>query len=185
MLLARVMLLVALCGLVAACAGGAPSPDKPIDVNTGTLPAAASAAAEAESPLSRAVLKAVNEFRATRNVAPLSNDGALQRAASVHAADMQLRGFYGHHNPEGQGPRERVLVASPAFKGKVAENIQMVEGQTYASMSDEALAKALVDKWAISPAHRKNMQSPDMTRSGIGIARSGQKFIVVQVFSGS
>lgn len=184
MLLARLMLLVALCGLVAACAG-APSLDKPIDVNTVTLPAAASVAAEAETPLSRAVLNAVNAFRASRNVAPLSNDGTLQRAASVHAADMQLRGFYGHHNPEGQGPHERVLAVSPTFKGKVAENIQIVEGQTYASMSDEALAKALVDKWAISPAHRKNMQSSDITRSGIGIARSGDKFIVVQVFSGS
>jgi uncharacterized protein YkwD len=184
MLLARMTLLVAICGFVAACAGG-PSPDKPVDVNTVSLPAAASAAAEAESPLSRAVLKAVNEFRASRNIAPLSNDGVLQRAAAVHAADMKLRGFYGHHNPEAQGPRERVLATSPTFKGKVAENIQIVEGQTYASMSDEALAKTLVDKWAMSPAHRKNMQSPDMAQSGVGIARSGDKFIVVQVFSGS
>lgn len=180
---ATAVLLVIAGGLLAACAGG-PSPDKPRDVNTRSLPQGASAAAVADNPLAGEVLKAVNASRAARSVAPLSNDATLQRAASVHAADMQLRNFYGHHNPDGQGPRERVLAVSPDFKGSVAENIQMVEGPTYAAMSDAQLAQTLVDKWATSPPHRRSMQSPDLTRSGIGIARSGQKIIAVQVFSG-
>ena len=60
----------------------------------------------------------------------------------------------------------------------------MVDGASYAAMNDAQLAKVLVDKWATSPQHRRNMQSPDLTRSGIGIARSGNRIIAVQVFSG-
>ncbi|MDX5366657.1 MAG: CAP domain-containing protein [Alphaproteobacteria bacterium] len=176
-------LLVVAASLLAACAAG-PSADKPREVNTQSLPQGASAAAQSDSPLAAEVLKAVNTSRAKRGAAPLSNDGSLQRAAAVHAADMQLRNFYGHHNPDGQGPRERVLAVSPAFKGSVAENIQVVEGARYAAMNDAQLAAELVGKWATSPQHRRNMQSPDFTRSGIGIARSGQKIIAVQVFSG-
>lgn len=177
-------LLFATAGLAGCAAGGPGGPDKPREVNIASLPAGASASAEGESPLSRATLQAVNEFRAGKGVGALAADGTLQRAAAVHAADMSLRGFFGHHNPDGQGPRERVLAANPQFTGVVAENIQVVEGPTYAAMSDAALAETLVEKWAQSPMHRKNMQSPDMTRSGIGIARSGERIIAVQVFSG-
>ncbi|MDP1626494.1 CAP domain-containing protein [Parvibaculum sp.] len=168
---------------LAGCAGG-PAADKPQAVNVTSLPAGATAAAQGDSPLSRAVLKDVNAFRASKGAGALMADATLQRAAAVHAADMSGRGFFGHHNPEGQGPRERVLAVNPGFKGRVAENIQMVEGPTYAAMSDETLAQTLTDKWAQSPTHRKNMQMPDMTHSGIGIARSGDRIIAVQVFSG-
>ncbi|MEQ8266279.1 MAG: CAP domain-containing protein [Parvibaculum sp.] len=169
---------------LAGCTAGPDGPAKPQKVNIASLPAGASAAAEGESPLSRATLQAVNAFRASKGVGALTADASLQRAAAVHAADMSMRGFFGHHNPDGQGPRERVLAANPEFTGAVAENLQMVEGPTYAAMSDAELAETLVRKWAQSPMHRKNMQSPDMTRSGIGIARSGQQIIAVQVFSG-
>ncbi|MEQ8378009.1 CAP domain-containing protein [Parvibaculum sp.] len=171
------------CALLAACASGGSSM-KPQEVSTASLPAEASAAAQSETPLGRAILKAVNDFRATKGVDALASDAILQRAASVHAADMQLRGFFGHHNPDGQGPRERLLTLDPDFNGRVSENIQVVEGQSYASMSDQALAETLVDKWAKSPSHRKNMQAAEMTKSGIGIARSGNRIIAVQVFSG-
>ena len=178
------VILLIVSGALAACAGaGGGTAQKPQKVNTTSLPAGASAAAESETPLGQAVLKAVNDFRAGKNAGALAPDATLQRAASVHAADMQLRGFFGHHNPDGQGPRERVLAADPEFSGRVAENIQVVEGQSYASRSDQALARTLVEKWATSPAHRKNMQAPEMTKSGIGIARSGNRIIVVQVFS--
>ncbi|PKQ09454.1 MAG: hypothetical protein CVT73_02600 [Alphaproteobacteria bacterium HGW-Alphaproteobacteria-12] len=154
------------------------------EVSTASLPAEASTTAEGESPLSRAVLNAVNTFRAGKGVAALAPDGHLQRAAAVQAADMALRDFFGHYNPDGQGPRERVLAVNPDFTGSVAENIQMVDGQSYAAMSDAALARTMAEKWAQSPMHRKNMQSPDLTRSGVGIARDGNRIIAVQVFSG-
>lgn len=170
-----------------ACAstgGSANEPPKLQKVSTASLPAEASAAAEGESPLSRAVLKAVNGFRAGKGVAALAPDGDLQRAAAVQAADMARRGFFGHYNPDGQGPRERVLAVNPDFTGRVAENIQVVDGPSYAAMSDAALAQTMAGKWAQSPMHRKNMQSPDLTRSGVGIAREGNRIIAVQVFSG-
>jgi uncharacterized protein YkwD len=168
--------------ILTGCAGG-PSADKPVFVNTESLPAGASAAAQTGTPLGAAVLKAANAYRATKGVGALAADATLERAAAVHAADMSLRNYFGHHNPEAQGPRERMLAINPEFKGYVAENIQVVEGPTYAAMSDTALAALLVEKWSQSPSHRKNLQTPDFDRSGVGIARSGEKIIAVQVFA--
>ena len=170
---------------LAACAGGpAPGADKPVLVSTSTLPAGALAAAQGESPLGRTLQAAVNNFRASRNVGALSADGTLQKAAAVHAADMAMRNYTGHHNPEGQGPRERVLALNPAFTGRIAENIQILDGATYAAMSDEELAAEMVRKWSQSPTHRRNMQDATLTRSGIGLHRQGQRTIAVQVFAG-
>ncbi len=58
----------------------------------------------------------------------LATDATLQRAAAVHATDMALRGYFGHHNPEGQGPRERVLAVDKNFSARISENVQVVEG---------------------------------------------------------
>lgn len=181
-----VILSVLLAGALAACASGpgGRASNKPQEVNFTSLPSGASAAAQGETALTRAVLAEVNAFRADRGLRPLAADAALQRAAAVHATDMTLRGFFGHHNPDGQGPRERVMAANPGFKGKVAENIQSVSGPSYAAMNDTVLAEVLVEKWTMSPPHRKNMQSPELTHSGIGIARAGDEIIAVQVFSG-
>jgi uncharacterized protein YkwD len=114
----------------------------------------------------------------------LSADATLQRAAAVHAADMALRGYFGHHNPEGQGPRERVLAVDPAFSARISENLQMLDGPSYAAMDDAALAEVMVTKWAQSPSHRQIMQADAATRSGVGIARTGMRVIAVQVFAG-
>ncbi|MBX3495214.1 MAG: CAP domain-containing protein [Parvibaculum sp.] len=171
--------------MLAACAPGPVREQPPVNVSTASLPAAASAAAEADTPLGRAVTMAVNDWRKTRGAGPLATDATLQRAAAVHAADMALRGYFGHHNPEGQGPRERVLAVDKNFSGRISENVQVVDGPSYAAMSDAALAKLMVEKWAQSPQHRQNMQAAEATRSGVGIGRAGTRIIAVQVFAGN
>ncbi|HAC60219.1 CAP domain-containing protein [Parvibaculum sp.] len=163
---------------------GEGAPAKLQEVNRTTLPAEASAAAQSHAALSAAVLQAVNDYRADRGLARLAPDAGLQRVAAVHAADMELRGFFGHFNPDGQGPRERVAAVEPEFSGRVAENVQVLDGSTYAAMSDAELAKTLVGKWIESPMHRKNIKAPEMTESGVGIARQGNRIVAVQVFAG-
>ena len=160
------------------------APPKPQEVSTASLPAEASAAAQNHAGLSAAILQAVNAYRAEKDLGRLAPDANLQRIAAVHAADMQLRGFFGHFNPEGQGPRERLLSVEPDFTGRVAENVEVVEGPTYGAMGDEELAAAMVRKWIESPMHRKNIKAPEMTESGVGIARQGNRIIAVQVFAG-
>jgi len=173
--------------LVAMLAGCATGTDRtpPVNVSTRSLPAAASAAAEADTPLGRAVMTAVNVWRQGKGESALTTDAVLQRAAAVHAADMVQRDYLGHHNPEGQGPRERVLAVDPAFSARISENIQRLDGAAYTAMSDTALAEVMVTKWAQSPPHRQVMQAGSATRSGVGIARTGTRIIAVQVFAGN
>ena len=173
-----------LMAVLAGCATGSGREPPPVNVNTRTLPAAASAAAEAETPLGRALTDAVNRWRAERGAAALRTDATLERAAAVHAADMAQRDYFGHHNPDGQGPRERVLAVDPDFSASLSENIHRLDGAGYAATSDAALAMAIVEGWSRSPQHRRIMQSAAATRSGVGVARTGTRIIAVQVYAG-
>lgn len=165
---------------LAACASQSVAPPPPDRVNVGSLPQAASAAAQSD-PLARAVLAAVNGYRADHEAPALAADGALQRAAAVHSADMALRNFVGHFNPDSQGPRERVAAVLPDYKGGVAENIAVVEDK---GRTPEALADALVKDWAESLEHRKNMRNAAYTRSGVGVARKEGRIYATEVFAG-
>ena len=176
--------IAALAALVGCAPQGSGAPPKLQEVNLTSLPVQASAAAQDHPALSAAILKEINSYREANNLGRLAPDAKLQRAAAVHAADMELRGFFGHFNPDAQGPRERVLAVKPGFTGRVAENIQVVEGTSYGSMSETALAAVMVEKWIESPMHRKNIRAPEMTDSGIGIARQGNRIVAVQVFAG-
>lgn len=166
---------------LAACASATMAPPPPARVNVTSLPAGASAAVQSD-PLSQAVLAAVNAYRAQHDAPALAEDGALQRAAAVHSADMSLRNFVGHYNPDGQGPKERLMAVLPDYQGDFAENIAMVEG--LGGKTQEAIAQDLVKRWAGSLEHRKNMRNPAYTRSGVGIARKGGTIYATEVFAG-
>ncbi|HEX7777270.1 MAG TPA: CAP domain-containing protein [Parvibaculum sp.] len=170
--------------LLGACASAMstmPAPP-PARVNVASLPAGASAAAQGENELSRAVLDAINAYRAQHDVPALADDASLQRAAAVHSADMSLRNFIGHYNPDGQGPKERVLAVSPDFKSDLAENIAVMDGM--GGKSANAIAAEFVKQWVASPGHRKNLKSADYTRSGVGIARKGDTVFATELFAG-
>jgi uncharacterized protein YkwD len=172
--------------LLAACANAmstmpAPPPTK---VNIESLPAEATKAAMGEDAYSRAVLDAINAYRAEHGIPPLSANAELQKAAAIHSADMSIRHFTGHFNPDGQGPKERLLAVWPDFKGNFAENVASIEGpKASKDTSPEALADAFLKLWIVSPSHRKNIREASYTITGIGIARSGNEVFVTQVFA--
>jgi uncharacterized protein YkwD len=174
--------ILALTLALAACASGTMAPPPPARVNVASLPVAASAAAQSGDPLAGAVLAAVNGYRASHDVPALANDGALQRAAAVHSADMSIRNFTGHFNPDGQGPQERVTAVIPDFKSDLAENIAVVDG--LGGQSPAAIAADLLKKWVASPMHRKNIRGAGYTRSGVGIARKGDTIYATELFAG-
>lgn len=174
--------IMALAFALAACATGPSAPNEPVRVNLKTLPAGASAAALGEDEVTRAILAAVNAYRARQDVPPLANDATLQRAAAVQSADMVLRKFYGHYNPEGQGPRERVMALNPAFNGDFAENLVVSRGMR--GKTPAQIADVFLKQWVASPAHRKNLKNPAYTRSGVGIYWLDDALFATQVFAG-
>lgn len=161
---------------VTGCAGG-DAPAKPQRITSASV--AIPAAAAQETPLGRALLAEINSRRAD---APLSPDNTLTRAAQAHSADMAGRGFMGHHNPEGHGPLERVLAANPEFQGRVAENIG--EFQFPPGLNDADKARHMVDRWMNSPSHAAHLRARNYTRTGIGLARQGDKLYATQLFTG-
>ncbi len=165
-----------LSAFLAACSSGRPG--DPVPLRGVGLPQQAASTAVSDTPLGRAVLRAINEYR----TAPaLSVDPTLQRAAAVHASDMVIRQFHGHHNPEGQGPRERVLAIDENFRGRVAETIW--GGQVPAGHSDTQIAAMALNTWNNSPQHRTIIEAARNKRAGIGVAQRGEAYYVVAVFS--
>lgn len=181
-LVKRIGVFVCLVPLLAACATGT-KPPPPTRVSTTSLPAAAQSAM-GDDAYSRATLNAINADRAEHGIPPLSSNSELQKAAAIHSADMAARNYTGHFNPDNQGPKERLMAVWPDFTGDFAENIASFEGKLALKdqTSPETLANALVSQWVKSPSHRKNIRRAAYTISGIGIARSGDKIYVTQVF---
>ncbi|MEQ9143240.1 MAG: CAP domain-containing protein [Parvibaculaceae bacterium] len=169
------LLALAILGGCAASSGGS---NEPVPLRGTGLPSEAAQQAQSDTPLGRAVLAAIN---AHRSAPPLIVDSTLQRAAAVHAQDMVIRNFRGHHNPEGQGPLDRVLALDPDFRGTVAENIWT--GTALRGASDAETADYVLKGWRNSPRHRTTLESSAYTKTGIGVASKGNVIYIVQVFS--
>lgn len=131
--------------------------------------------------LNRRLLVLINEVRQTHGVAALANDAMLQRVASTHSVDMARRDFFNHHNPEGQGPMDRLLAFSPAFEGRMAENLFALlppQGREPVDMAEE-----IMSSWMNSSSHRRPMIDGSYVRTGIGIAFKGREIYITQVFA--
>lgn len=163
------------CAFLAACSAGRPGEPAPLR-NVG-LPQQAASSAISDTPLGRAVVRAVNDYR---TAPPLAVNTTLQRAAAVHASDMAIRQYRGHHNPEGQGPLDRVLAIDENFRGRIGENIWM--GTERSGNSDDQMAAFILQGWLNSPQHRSLLESDRFSTTGVGVAQSGNVIYVVQVF---
>lgn len=161
-----------------------------------------------------AVRGAVNAERCRRGLAPLAEDAAVARAASVHSGDMVVRVFFDHVSPvEGRAtPADRLTLTGASFT-RLAENIATLSlydfedrhfivrdaatcdfaftpgGPAIRPRSYAGAAEALVRAWMKSPGHRRNILNPDMTRIGSGAAIRPEpaicgELVVVQDFAG-
>ncbi len=164
------------CAFLAACASGRPG--EPAPLRSVGLPQQAASTAVSDTPLGRAVVRAINVYRTTGQ---LVTNSTLQRAAAVHANDMAIRDYAGHHNPEGQGPVDRVLAIDEDYQRRIGETIWM--GQIPAGRSDAQIAAMVIDAWSNSPRHRTIVEASRNTQVGIGTAQKGDAYYVVAVFS--
>ncbi|HBM86955.1 MAG TPA: CAP domain-containing protein [Rhodobiaceae bacterium] len=168
--------LVMACAFLAACSSGRPG--EPAPLRSVGLPQQAASSAVSDTPLGRAVARAVNDYR---SAAPLAVNSTLQRAAAVHASDMAIRNYAGHHNPEGQGPVDRVLAIDENYQRRIGETIWM--GQVPAGRSDAQIAAMVINAWSNSPRHRTIVEASRNSQIGVGTAQKGDAYYVVAVFS--
>ncbi len=104
-----------------------------------------------------AALSEVNRFRAANNLQPLKLAPLLNEAAQRHADDMAYKDYFGHVDPDGNGPGNRAQAAGFQFE-RILENLA-------AGQSD---ARSAVEGWIKSPRHRAAMLDDQITEAGIG-----------------
>lgn len=125
---------------------------------------------ESEIRFESEVLELVNERRAAGAscggqafgaAEPLAMESALLCAARVHSLDMAERGFFGHDNPDGEGPFDRMRRAGYRFSA-AGENI--AAGQSTPQM--------VVQGWMDSAGHCRNIMNADYTELGVGYVQT-------------
>ena len=151
--IALAVLCLATALVASACGGGGggggtpfePAPEPP-------------APSTAELGYAQDVLDLVNTERTSRGLDPVVASAGAAQAAYGHAYDMEVRGFFDHTNPSGEGPPSRLARAGVSFSGW-GENI--AEGQPTPA--------AVMDAWMGSSGHRQNILNPSFRRLGVGV----------------
>ena len=126
------------------------------------------------------VLSLVNDLRSERGLKPLERERRLDAAAEYFGGYMASAGRL-EHDADGGTPAGRVKNRGYAYC-VISENI----AYEYSSrgFTAERLARALVDGWRDSPTHRDNILDPDVTQTGLGIARSDRgEYYAAQLFA--
>jgi uncharacterized protein YkwD len=112
----------------------------------------------------KATLCLVNVQRRAHNLAPVSANAALARAARRHAADMVMRGYFAHTSPSGVSFTTRLL-----RNGYISSACSWSAGETLAWGTGAAATPAgAVSAWMHSPAHRAVLLGRSFREAGIG-----------------
>ena len=111
----------------------------------------------------------VNEVRTRNGGASLVRDKKLDDSARAKCYDMLDRGYYEHNTPEGKTPSSFVKNYNYTAFG---ENLNGYDTQNPSS-------QAVVDSWADSADHFKNIVRSNFNRTGIAICGD----MVVQHFA--
>jgi uncharacterized protein YkwD len=77
-----------------------------------------------EAQLAQEVLDLLNQHRAANGETPLAMHAGLAQVAFLHSADMHIRGFFDHINPDGDDPFDRMQNAGISYS-YAGENIAM------------------------------------------------------------
>lgn len=103
----------------------------------------------------------VNAEREKAGLKTLELDTALRDVAREHSREMFLRGYFGHIDPDGNSPADRVRRAGIRYFA-VGENLALAP-------TVELAHSGLMN----SPKHRDNILSPEFGKMGIGVMDGG------------
>src|SRR5689334_15910645 len=128
----------------------------------------------------RQVIDQTNQFRRAEKRGDVTINAKLMATARYFADFMARTDKYGHE-ADGSDPAGRAKKHGYDYC-LIAENIAYVFSSE--GFTTEELAKQFVEGWKNSPPHRKNMLDPDVTETGVAIARSttSGKYYAVQMF---
>ena len=156
--------------------GGISEPAKP----THRTPSEPGAAASPDLPrVEELIVSHTNDFRAEQGRGKVKVNPKLRAAAEYFADYMARTNRYGH-TADGRQASERAEQRGYAYC-LVSENIAYQYSS--AGFATGALADGFVTGWKESPGHRKNMLDPDLSETGVAVARSAKgTFFAVQMF---
>lgn len=104
---------------------------------------------------------------------PLTFNARLQVAADKHSKDMHNRGFFGHENPSGHDPFDRMRAAGYRYR-TAGENVA----------AGQRSPEQVVQAWMDSPGHCVNIMNPKFVETGLGhvVAQGGYGHYWTQKF---
>jgi uncharacterized protein YkwD len=128
------------------------------------------------------LFKLVNEDRQKNGSDQLQKNRKLDTLAQSYADYMLRSGFFGHVDPFGRSPQDRARLFG--INGGVSENLAW-ESSNFENAA--ILIRRAEDSMMKEPAgqlnHRYNILDPDSKYIGIGVARAGDRVMIVQEFS--
>ncbi|MCC7103723.1 MAG: CvpA family protein [Chloroflexi bacterium] len=107
------------------------------------------------------MLVLLNQERTSRGLLPLVADTALRDVARAHSQDMFVRGYFGHVDPDGRSPFERMQNAGIQYRA-AGENLALAP-------TVDVAHTGLMN----SEGHRENIVNPAFGRVGIGVMDGG------------
>jgi uncharacterized protein YkwD len=160
---------VLLAGLLAGPAARAQTLDgRPSETIEGAAPRAPAAGLPDLQAAAQLIVHRTNAFRQAEGRKPVTSNAKLTETARDFAEFMARTGKYGHE-ADGHTPAERVQKRGYEFC-LVAENIAYRYNST--GFKTAELGNGFFESWKNSPGHRRNMLDPDMTETGVALARS-------------
>lgn len=123
-------------------------------------------------PDAQEILELVNQERERVGVKPLVMDTRMNASAQEKADDMMNRNYRDHVSPEGVHGYELV------FKYAVNECKYASENISWGTGGKAGTSKEVFNAWMNSEPHRKALQDPKYTKTGVGV----NKDITVQHF---
>lgn len=128
----------------------------------------------AESPttampdVAQRIVAATNQFRQEHELPAVEVDPQLEAAAKYFAQYMARTNIYGHA-ADGNRPSQRATNHGYDYC-IVSENIAYAYNSL--GFQPDELSRQFVRGWQESPEHRENMLDPEVTHTGVAIARS-------------
>lgn len=107
------------------------------------------------------MLVLINKERTKAGIQSISMDEKLTQVARSHSKDMFERGYFSHNTPEGVTPSSRIEKENIKYNF-AGENIALAPSTVLAM-------QGLMN----SPAHRRNILSPNFNKIGIGVIDGG------------
>jgi uncharacterized protein YkwD len=125
------------------------------------------------------VISLGNRFRREQSLANVAPNAQLSAAANQFAAYLARTGKL-DHQADGSEPAARAARQGYDYC-IVSENLAYEYNSR--GFTADALARAFVEGWKASPGHRRNLLDPDVTETGVAVARSEKGYYyAVQMF---